>query len=308
MSDLASEANRFRVRFLDETPSTNDEVKRALEAGESEGLVVRARRQVAGYGRQGRAWTSPEGGLYCSLLLRPQVEPVVLPTLSLVAGIAVRRAIVALVGASAGEVVKIKWPNDVVVVQGRNDAFGRVAEHDRCTRFLQQGQKHDQSENRVQRPCSAAGGYAAVPWGSSTLVPAKLCGISLEAHRGGVCVGVGVNVLSSDERPDVGGKNRPAYVADFIAEQTPSVEAALNAFLAAFAPLYDQWMRDGFSPFVSEFNAHSSLVGREVSVVDRAGAIFAGGVVQRVDYQGRLVVRDALGAEVPISSGEAHLV
>ena len=73
----------------------HDEVKRALEAGEPEGLVVRALRQVSGYGRQGRSWTSPEGGLYCSLLLRPQVAPRELPTLSLVVGMAVRRALVA---------------------------------------------------------------------------------------------------------------------------------------------------------------------------------------------------------------------
>ena len=60
----------FRILLLEEVSSTNDEVKRALEAGEPEGLVVRALAQVSGYGRQGRSWTSPEGGLYCSLLLR----------------------------------------------------------------------------------------------------------------------------------------------------------------------------------------------------------------------------------------------
>ena len=62
----------FRIALHEEVASTNDEVKRALEAGEPEGLVVRALLQVSGYGRQGRSWTSPEGGLYCSLLLRPQ--------------------------------------------------------------------------------------------------------------------------------------------------------------------------------------------------------------------------------------------
>ena len=105
----------FRIALHEEVASTNDEVKRALEAGEPEGLVVRALRQVSGYGRQGRSWTSPEGGLYCSLLLRPQVAPRELPTLSLVVGMAVRRALVALAGARAEEAVRIKWPNDVVV-------------------------------------------------------------------------------------------------------------------------------------------------------------------------------------------------
>ena len=318
MSDPASGASRFRTRFLEETPSTNDEVKRALEAGEAEGLVVRARRQVDGYGRQGRAWTSPEGGLYCSLLLRPQVEPLVLPTLSLVVGIAVRRAIVGLVGVAAEEAIKIKWPNDVVVVQGGDDAPGCVAQNYGCARVLLQSQKRDlgfcdqearfAAENSAKPQFSAKEGAAEALRGASSLTPAKLCGISLEAHRGGMCVGVGVNVLPPEERPDVGGKNRPAYVADYAAGQAPSVIAVLDAFLAAFGPLYDRWMRDGFAPFASEFNAHASLAGREVAVADRAGEVFARGVVQRVDDQGRLVIRDERGVEVPVSSGEAHLV
>ena len=244
----------FRVLLLDEVSSTNDEVKRALDDGEPEGLVVRALRQVAGYGRQGRAWTSPAGGLYCSLLLRPQVEPRELPTLSLVVGMAVRRALVALAGDAAAQSVRIKWPNDVVCERG------------------------------------------------------KLCGISLEVHGGGVCVGVGVNVLPPDERPDVGGKNRAAYVADLVPVAPPSIETVLDAFLAAFSPLYDEWTRSGFAALVDEFNAHASLIGRTVSVVDRAGSTLAEGAVRRIDAQGRLVLLDASGAETPVSSGEAHLV
>src|SRR5699024_199764 len=81
---FAPSALSFRSVLCDEVSSTNDEVKRAIDAGEAEGLVVRALRQSGGYGRQGRVWASPEGGLYCSLLLRPQVTPAALPTLSLV--------------------------------------------------------------------------------------------------------------------------------------------------------------------------------------------------------------------------------
>lgn len=43
----------FRIALHEEVASTNDEVKRALEAGEPEGLVVRALRQVSGYGPAG---------------------------------------------------------------------------------------------------------------------------------------------------------------------------------------------------------------------------------------------------------------
>lgn len=77
----------FRIALHEEVASTNDEVKRALEAGEPEGASSSARfaRFPVTAGRV-RSWTSPEGGLYCSLLLRPQVAPRELPTLSLVGG------------------------------------------------------------------------------------------------------------------------------------------------------------------------------------------------------------------------------
>ena len=107
-------AGEFRVLRLDEVDSTNNVVKRALRDGEASGLVVRAWRQTGGYGRQGRSWTSPEGGLYCSWLLRPSVEPAALPTLSLVVGLALRRALASLAGDS-GDRILVKWPNDVVL-------------------------------------------------------------------------------------------------------------------------------------------------------------------------------------------------
>ena len=65
----------YRIRELAETKSTNDDVKKAAEQGESEGLVVWAKKQTAGRGRHGRKWESPEGNLYASILLRPECAP-----------------------------------------------------------------------------------------------------------------------------------------------------------------------------------------------------------------------------------------
>lgn len=308
----------FHVRLLEEVSSTNDEVKRALDKGEPEGLVVRAIRQVAGYGRQGRAWISPEGGLYCSLLLRPQVAPRELPTLSLVVGMAVRRALVALAGDVVADAVRIKWPNDVVLCDDSPSRESSVAQNRRYERFSAETENRDLGfseceasevrNNRSYRRFCATEDAADASQSASIHSMAKLCGISLEAHGGGVCVGVGVNVLPPDERPDVGGKNRAAYVADLVPVAPPSIEAVLAAFLAAFSPLYDEWARAGFAALVDEFNAHASLIGRTVSVVDRAGSTLAEGVVRRIDAQGRLVLLDASGTEIPVSSGEAHLV
>jgi len=100
-----------RLIFLDSVDSTNNEVKRRAEAGAEQGLLVIGEQQTAGRGRRGRAWESPKGdGIFMSLLLKPDIAPVHASMLTLVMGLAVRDALVAL-GVSD---VQIKWPNDII--------------------------------------------------------------------------------------------------------------------------------------------------------------------------------------------------
>jgi BirA family biotin operon repressor/biotin-[acetyl-CoA-carboxylase] ligase len=101
------------VRFLHETESTNRDVDAAARAGAAEGLLIMADSQTAGRGRMARTWFSPAGdNLYFSLLLRPDVELAVAPSLPLVVGLAVAEAIIACAPAL---LPKIKWPNDILV-------------------------------------------------------------------------------------------------------------------------------------------------------------------------------------------------
>lgn len=108
----------YRIERFDTVVSTNELVKHGLEMGYAEGLVCRAAEQVGGYGRQGRTWSSPRGGLYQSVLLRPDVPAGQLPTLSLVAALSVRRALLSA-GALMSRTVQVKWPNDVVCETGK---------------------------------------------------------------------------------------------------------------------------------------------------------------------------------------------
>lgn len=94
---------------LDRCGSTNDELA-ARAAGAATGTAVIADRQDAGRGRGAHLWHSPPGNLYASILLRPAVAPAVVPAISLVAGIAVARAL-----RQYGVEARLKWPNDVVV-------------------------------------------------------------------------------------------------------------------------------------------------------------------------------------------------
>ena len=99
------------VHFARETDSTNLWIKRLAKEGAPEGTLAVAEFQSAGRGRLGRSWEVPEGtSVMMSILLRPEFEPQYAPTLTLVMGMAVAKAVKNL-----GFDVSIKWPNDVVV-------------------------------------------------------------------------------------------------------------------------------------------------------------------------------------------------
>lgn len=91
--------------------STNDIAKELACSGAPEGTVVVALRQTAGRGRRGRCFLSPEGGIYLSLLLRPQLEPQHYGLVTPAAAVAAAHAVEAVCGVSCG----IKWVNDLIL-------------------------------------------------------------------------------------------------------------------------------------------------------------------------------------------------
>lgn len=99
-----------RQRFdLASCASTSDEAARLARAGAVHGTIVVADAQTQGRGRLGRAWSSPTGGLYLSVVLRLPLPPSDVPGVTLAIGIAVCDAARAF-----GAAVDLKWPNDVV--------------------------------------------------------------------------------------------------------------------------------------------------------------------------------------------------
>lgn len=95
----------------DEIDSTSTRAAQLAAEGAAEGVVVMARLQTAGRGRQGRTWVSPpNSGIYASFLLRPTLPPQAVPLMSLATGVAVVEAIANVTGLQVG----LKWVNDVV--------------------------------------------------------------------------------------------------------------------------------------------------------------------------------------------------
>ena len=275
----------IRVESYESITSTNDRIKQAIEAGEPEGLAVRSLRQTAGYGRQGRAWESPLGGMYQSFLLRPNVSPAQLPTLSLLVGLAVRRAVAGLVPGLAGR-LQVKWPNDLVVAPagGAGEDGSQVA-----PRAAGDGAPHSAP---APRPFL------------------KLGGISSELHARALCVGVGINVARPEQLRPAVGKNIPVFLDELGFAEGPveaRIEAVADALCSQLAELYPRWCTEGFAPFARELDECSALTGLLVSMEDIEGNPLSVGKVVGIAPDGRLILQTDDGGEVLVSSGEAHI-
>ena len=98
------------VWYEERVDSTNLYLRRIAPTA-PDGAAVIAVSQSAGRGRLGRGFLSPEGGLYLSVLRRPETDEARLPTLTPLAAVAVCRAVEEVCGLRCG----VKWPNDVLL-------------------------------------------------------------------------------------------------------------------------------------------------------------------------------------------------
>ncbi len=106
-------ATRYAVVELESTESTQDEARERYEAPQS--ILVIAGHQTAGRGRLGREWLEPDRALFASLAFEPTWPIEAWSLIPLAAGLAARSTI----GAVAGVTVGLRWPNDVVIGDGK---------------------------------------------------------------------------------------------------------------------------------------------------------------------------------------------
>lgn len=98
------------LRYFREVRSTN-ETAREIAANCENGAVVLAEVQTKGRGRLSRSWHSPPGGIWISLVLKPEIPLAQAYRINMAVSVAIARAMFRLYGIKAG----IKWPNDLLV-------------------------------------------------------------------------------------------------------------------------------------------------------------------------------------------------
>lgn len=99
----------YEITYHDSIGSTNARARELAIDGRNN-VVVLADEQTGGRGRLGREWSSPSGGIWLSILVRPDIPPAHAPAMTLAAAVATTRAVRA-----QGVDATIKWPNDVLV-------------------------------------------------------------------------------------------------------------------------------------------------------------------------------------------------
>lgn len=104
------------LRYFREVRSTNQTAdEMASGAGDGtgcrDGTVVLAEMQTSGKGRMSRPWLSPPGGVYMSLILKPDISLAKVYRINMAISLAITKTLFSLYGLQA----RIKWPNDILI-------------------------------------------------------------------------------------------------------------------------------------------------------------------------------------------------
>ena len=104
-------SKKIKVNSFNCVDSTNEVAKKFAEAGADEGVVVTAIKQTAGKGRLGRTFLSKKGGVYFSIILRPEKISEETLFITVAAAVAASRAIEKV----SLKKCEIKWVNDIYI-------------------------------------------------------------------------------------------------------------------------------------------------------------------------------------------------
>ncbi len=112
-----------KIVCLDETVSTQAVARELALEGTAEKTLVLAESQTGGRGQLDREWESGRGGLYMTLLMKPETEIKFLPDLSVLSGEVAAETLAGLYGIKT----RVKKPNDVYAWHPRRRKWFKVA-------------------------------------------------------------------------------------------------------------------------------------------------------------------------------------
>jgi len=102
---------KTNIHYFPETDSTMNTARKLARQGCPDFTVVIAEKQTKGRGRLQRTWISDKGGLFFTVVIRPDVPPVLSSRINFAASCSLTRVMNQMFDIDA----KVKWPNDILV-------------------------------------------------------------------------------------------------------------------------------------------------------------------------------------------------
>jgi BirA family biotin operon repressor/biotin-[acetyl-CoA-carboxylase] ligase len=259
-----------RVDFHEEISSTQERARELAHGGAPHGTLVLSEVQKGGRGRLGRRWGSPRGGLWMSLVLRPELPARFAPRITQTAAVGVAKALWGLKVEA-----RIKWPNDLLIT-APDDPVGR-------------------------KIC----GILAESSAENAPVPAKRVGpggdASAERAIDFVVLGTGMNANLDPE--DLGVPDREvATLRSELRRDVDLVElldAVLRSLDAELGRIKD------FGAVLDDWRALNCTLGRLVRVT-RFGEVIEGRAVDLTGEGGLLIERSSGRGIVEVFEGEVE--
>lgn len=100
-----------RAYYADSVDSTQKVAMGLASDPANDGAVVLASRQTGGVGRRGSKWSSPEGGVWMSVILHPEFDISVATLFPIAVSVSLAQTIEKMYGISP----ELKWPNDLTI-------------------------------------------------------------------------------------------------------------------------------------------------------------------------------------------------
>jgi len=108
---LQTEIFGRKIYYFDTIDSTQSFALRLASKPYENGSIVIAERQTRGKGRLNRRWISPKGGIWLSILLKPDFEVSYVSLFPIITSLALAKAIEKVLKLKP----RLKWPNDVTL-------------------------------------------------------------------------------------------------------------------------------------------------------------------------------------------------
>lgn len=260
-----------RIYHFREIGSTNDFAIELVRKGIEEEAIVVAETQAKGKGRLGREWSSPFGGLWISIILKPKILPTQAPRMTIIAALGVAKTIRKLYSLKA----LIKWPNDVLI----RSKVGTIRANGRMRK----------KGSRVFK---------------------KVCGILTEMSAeqdtvNYVVIGIGANLNIDIKKFPIEFRKNTTSIEKELSHKIDRVEFT-KRMLEEIENFYLIFKQRGFAPILQEWKKISATLGKGVKAV--SGRRIIEGKAIDIDSDGALIIETKEGKQEKILAGDVTLI